>query len=1091
MTTRRIVSLRSVMLLAVLMAAIAAGQAIDSNLVGTVTDPTGAVVPKAQIVAQNQATAVKYTATADEAGIYRLDHLPIGIYDVTANYPQLAAQAVSNVSLQLNRTVTVNFALVVAAQETSVTVVEAPIPIDASTAQLQVTFDNKASVDVPTAATGSGFLNLSLLGAGVGSNGGLGLGVGPTVGGQRPSGNRFFIDGVDNNNYFVPAPLALVSNESLAEFSVLQNQFSSEFGGATGGIFNAVVKTGGNQIHGSLFEYMQNRNLNALDAQYARQGLTSAPRFDSNRFGGTIGGPVIKNKLFYFGSYEYNPVGYAFAPGNSVDAPTAAGYQALGSLSGISATNLSVMKQYVPAAQTQSDVISVLGANIPVGQIPIVAPSYQNSTHVVTSIDWNISDLDQVRGRYIYSGSTGIDTGTVTLPAFFVQVPSNTHLLSLSEFHTFSANLRNELRVGYSRNNNRKSADAFTFPGLDSFPTIVLDELGLQIGPSANVPNGQISGQLQFADNLTWTKGKHALRVGYDFRDLIMYSSFVSNPRGLYDYSSAEQYLTDLTPDSSGTRFVGTSGTLVGGMPVGFLQNAAFANDDYRIRQNLTLNLGVRYEYVTVPVMSRAQSYSAIANVPGVITFGEPQPRKTDWSPRVGFAYSPGKSGLWSIRGGFSRSFDMPYANIASNTAPAYYGGSMSVDVNSNAPNFLANGGLMGPSGILDTPAAARAAITSYVPDQDRPYALNYTLAVQRQLGKDYALEARYIGTRGVHLLVQEQLNRTGPVNPSQFIPTFLTTPTPEQLAALTLTTGALKAIPSNTLAQYGFTNTASITAYSPRGNSEYNGLALQLSKRYSKNVSFLAAYTWSHLMDDSTATVNSTLLTPRRPQDFNNLRSEWATSMLDRRHRFTVTPIFDVNPFHNRNWFLKNVVGNWNLSFTYTLESPEYATVQSGVDSNLNNDTASDRTIINPAGTENVGSGVTGIRSNGTPVSASSNLIVAYVANNPNARYITAGVGALANGGRNTFPFDPINNVDASIRKRFNIGETKRVEVGAQFFNLLNHSQFVPGAINDVYFTKNSNRNFLIPSNAAFGQYQNFFPSNSRYIQLVARLTF
>jgi hypothetical protein len=315
--------------------------------------------------------------------------------------------------------------------------------------------------------------------------------------------------------------------------------------------------------------------------------------------------------------------------------------------------------------------------------------------------------------------------------------------------------------------------------------------------------------------------------------------------------------------------------------------------------------------------------------------------------------------------------------------------------------------------------------------------------------------------------------------------------PSAATLSALTLTTGALEAIQNNPLKQYGFSNR--ITSIEPQGNSKYNGLVLQVTKRYSKNFSYLAAYTWSHLTDDSTATVNFTALTPRRPQNFGNLSSEWANSLLDRRHRLTITPIFDFKPFSRRGWVLKNLVGSWNLAATYTYESPEYGTVQSAVDSNLNGDSATDRAIVNPNGVAGTGSGVTGYDRNGNPslVSDNSSAVVAYVANNPNARYIVAGYGAYANGGRNTMPFDPINNIDASVRKVFSITEQKRFEIGAQFYNLLNHPQFVPGYLSDVAPSPSTTRTFLMPGNTAFGQYQKSFPSNARVIQLVARFAF
>ena len=319
--------------------------------------------------------------------------------------------------------------------------------------------------------------------------------------------------------------------------------------------------------------------------------------------------------------------------------------------------------------------------------------------------------------------------------------------------------------------------------------------------------------------------------------------------------------------------------------------------------------------------------------------------------------------------------------------------------------------------------------------------------------------------------------------------------PDASALANLTTTLGDLRAMPNNYLEQYGFPN--SLTGYHPWGNSRYNGLQLQLNKRYSRNFSYIVAYTWSHAFDDSTATNFSTILSPRRAQDFQNLRAEWASSALDHRHRFTFTPIFDFKPFQNGKWFMKNVVGNWNISGTYTFQSPEFATVQSGVDSNLNGDSAGDRAIINPAGAANVGSGVTGYNAAGQ-VSTGSD-IVAYVANNPNARYIVAGAGARSNGGRNTFPLDHTNNFDVALTKRINLTERFRFDIGAQAFNLFNHAQFVGGWLNDVtpFFTNAINRAFLVPSSSFFGQYNQgtpevgFFSSNSRALQLVARFTF
>ncbi len=1082
------------------------GQAMDSILVGTVTDATGASVSGAAITAANKDTGVKYTSTTSATGEYRLNNIPVGRYDVSAARQGFATATVAGVQLQLNHTSSVNLTLAIGTVSMTVEVTEAPAMLDTSTAQLQSTYDSRAAIDVPGAGiskivNGAGIYNLSLLGAGVASSGGVGQGTGPSVAGQRPENNTFNIDGVMNDNHYQTGPQVYVSNEAVSQFNVVQNQFSAEFGGASGGVFNAIVKTGTNQIHGSLFEYLQNRNLNAVDQTEVQQGIRSNPRFDNNRLGATIGGPIRKDKLFYFGNFEYNPLGQAAQPGQTVFSPTSAGLSALANVSGVSKTNLGVFQQYVPVAGTATDTVTVGGQSIPIGPLSFASPAYNNSYNAVAAIDWNVSSSDQVRGRYFYNRSIGLDF-LAALPVFFAPSPNVNNSLSISEFHTFSASMENELRVSYSRNNQNIGAGNFKFPGLDAFPNISIDDLQLQIGPDPNTPSGSIENLSQLQENLTKTWGKHTIKVGFNMSDIILSGFFVQRARGDYDYASFEEFLLDKQPTGGslsgvqGERSVGTAN----GVPFGYLQTAAYVNDDFRVRPNLTLNLGLRYEYVTVPVGSRAQQFSSIADVPGVINFAAPKSDKNNWAPRLGFAYTPGKSGTWSIRGGVSMSYDNTYINLAQNASPAYY--QTTVDVNGARPvsNFLANGGLAGTAPAAVNQADARASIASYTFDQHRPYALNGTIGVQRLIGRDYTIEARYVYTKGVHLYNQTRLNIVSPVTATRNLPTYLTAPSASQLAGNTLTLGDLQNtvvpggtpdLPYNNLAAYGFEQ--ALVGYHPWGNSRYNGLAVQMSKRYSNNFSYMAAYTWSHNFDDSTATNFSTILSPRRAQDFQNMRAEWADSALDRRHRLTLTPSYDFKPFQGSSWLLKNIVGNWSIAGTYTFQSPEYATVQSGVDSNLNNDTAGDRAIVNPAGAANTSSGVNPINAAGQVVAAGSPSIVAYVAKNPGARYIQAGLGAFANGGRDTLPLDHTDNFDAALMKKINFTEGKRLDFGVQAFNLFNHSQFTGGYLSDVspYQTNAISRNFLVPGNATFGQYEGYFPSNSRQLQIVMRLVF
>ena len=249
-----------------------------------------------------------------------------------------------------------------------------------------------------------------------------------------------------------------------------------------------------------------------------------------------------------------------------------------------------------------------------------------------------------------------------------------------------------------------------------------------------------------------------------------------------------------------------------------------------------------------------------------------------------------------------------------------------------------------------------------------------------------------------------------------------------------------------------------------------------------------IASYTWSHNIDDSTATHFTTWLTPRREQDFVNLRPDKSASALDRRHRLSLNWVYEV-PWmkSSSNWAAKNLVGNWRWTTTYTYESPEYATATSGVDSNQNGDNAGDRTIVNVSGDPLKGSDVTALRN-------SNGAIVAYLASDPTAMYIKAAAGALATGGRNTLPTRPTDNFDMSFAKVFNVhGETHKIEFRGDFGNIFNHSQYVPGYIGSVRpnATYTDTRDYLVPGNPRFQKWDEIFPSNARSVQLALRYTF
>lgn len=1085
-------------------------QLTTGNLVGTVFDSTGAVIPNVPVTAKNEATNVESRAQTTGAGQYQFSNLPVGSYTVTVDAPGFQKAETRNLQVVLSQTVNQNFNLQVASSASTVEVTDAAVAIDTTTPQIQSTYELKQIADLPISSGGSGVLNLSLLSAGVATGGMVGVGTGPSVGGQRTRSNNFTIEGVDNNNRSVTGPLVTPPNDDVAEFSLLQNQFSPEFGHSTGGQFNTILKSGTNEYHGMLYDYLINKNFNAIDQLNVVSGVTGQPRYDNNRLGMNFGGPIVRNKLFFFAGYEYQPIGQVGA-GGALFAPTAAGYATIATLPGLSQTNLNVMKKYLGVAPVAADPASVgngcyptlegttdcSGAGTPIesGAISVVPPNWENTYTGVLSIDYNVSDRDKVTGRYINQRTDKVNTAA-TLPAFYNTILYRYNLLNVSEYHTFSPSIANELRLGYNRYYNTTPVPNINFPGLDAFPNITLDEYAVNIGPDQNAPQYTIINTYQLADNLSWIKGRHNLRFGFDGRRYISPQGFTQRQRGDYYYATLAAYLTDMPPDDFGERSAGAITYWANDWNLGW-----YGNDQWKVTNNLTLDLGLRYEFITLPAAENVQALNAAASVPGLITFGKPKAQKDAFMPRVGFAYSPGTSGKTSIRGGFGIGYDVLFDNLGLLSLPPQVQQTHDVGVDPTAPtqNFLASGGLSGAAPGPLSVADARATTGGFIPDQKRPKSLQWNFGIQQEFAQNYTLEVRYLGTRGLNLPVQDRINVASVVTPSFSLPTYTTAPTPSQLAGLPLTLSQIKAARgvsgSIDPAWYNAGFQSNITAYMPIGNSTYHGLATQLTRRFSNGLQFIGSYTWSHNIDDSTAEVFSTVTTPRRPENFQNLRLDRSDSALDHRNRFTIEAIYDVPFFKHSNWVARNLLGNWEISPIYTYQTGNWATVQSAVDANLNGDTWSDRSIVNPQGTDYLSTDVHAVDATGATVKTGSGSTVAYVANNPNARYIRAQQGTFPTGARNTFQMRPIDDLDATAMKRFTITERVSVQFMAQFINVLNHPQYVGGFLSDVASVTNGTlstvRAYLTPGNALFNRPDQVFSSNPRNTTFAVKLIF
>ncbi len=1114
----------AILAVSILSAGMALAQITSGDIVGTVKDATGAAVPNASVIVTNQATGVKTTLAANSNGEFHAPNLPAGTYDVEVTNAGFQAYKLTGLVVDINKTATKDIVLSVGTTQSVEVTADAGVVLDTTTTNLTTTFSTEELASLPTATVGLGVLNTSLLSPGVASTGGIGIGVGPSIGGNRPRANNFTIEGIDNNNKAVTGPLVYVPNDSVGNFTLITNQFSPEFGHSSGGQFNSTVVSGTNKFHGAAYEYFQNRNLNA--ATGVAGGKVPNPRYDNNRYGGQVGGPILKDKLFFFVNYERNTIGQSTTP-YYLCTPTAAGLAALGNSNlasyGLNATNLAQYLKYMPASPSQVDATTDLACgnqatggqyltvtnatvyqanptattNIPLGNYLVSAPAFTNFDALTTSVDWNLSSKDSIRGRYIWNSQGSSDTAA-SLPVFFGTIPEKFYLFALSEYHTFTPNLTNEFRLGYNRFSQVIPSGNFSYPGLDSFPNLTFyDQNGINIGPDGNAPQSTIQNLYQLTDNVSWVKGKHSFKFGFDGRKYISPQYFTQRARGDYQWDNLDEFLHDFAPTNFGERSTGNH-------PYYGDQTAfyGYGNDTWRLTPTITLNVGLRYEFTSVPVGERNQALNAASSVPGLVSFHAPQPGYTNFAPRLGINWSPDPK--TSVRAGYGMAYDVLFDNLGTLSFPPQLSSTQDVGTGAapgfGAPNFLKNGGL--PANIPIPTGPAQSITSALLPDQVLPYSETYTLTIQRTIGSAYTAEIGYIGTRGIHLPTQDQINVQPKVTTANQLSTSVGSTTLIPAGSATTNLAAITAL-SNIVPTWkaaGFTS--KITSYQPYSQSNYNGFIANLTRRFQQGLQMNLSYTWSKTMDDATAEVFATVLTPRRQQNSQCISCDYSRSALDRTHRVSLEALWDLPYFkHSDSFVMRNIVGNWQVSPIYTYESPEYATVLSGVNSNLNGDTAAaiDRPIINPNGVKGTGSGVTPVYNPALAGNCAAGVtkcngnLVGYTAINPNAYYIVAGSGTLPNAERNTLPIRPINNFDLSAFKRITVKEHYSFQFGAQSFNVLNHAQYIPGTVDNVNSTSyTAAYSFQTASaGALFNHPEKQFQNNARAMQLSMKFTF
>ena len=524
--------------------------------------------------------------------------------------------------------------------------------------------------------------------------------------------------------------------------------------------------------------YNRNRNYDALDNLEKQRGKKD--RFDYNRAGASAGGPIIHNKFFVYGAYEFQNNGLA-SSSPSFSSPTADGSATLMTLAHDSAIT-DLLKQF-PVAPTANAAVQVNGQAIPVGTIQSIAPNFANQHDFIVNLDASLG-RHQLRGRFLYDRLREPDfNSSQPQPQFLGTHSEDVRKVIFTDAWSISNSVINDFRTSYSRLNGPNLLVPSAF---QNFPNVEIDELGSNLGPDSLAPAGYTQNVYQWVDNISYIRGKHTFKFGVEARKYIAPTNVLPRARGEWDYASLSQFINDFVP-------TGANGALRGAGSGSVAENYNafywFVQDDWKLTPKLTLNVGLRYEYSGVPRDENLQAINGISDDPARgLFFRAPKPDTNNFAPRFGFAWDPRGNGKWAVRGGAGLAYDVNPNNFAINSLPPQLQSEQNPGLTcalagapqwcasfdaANPTNPTAGQGFLQFGGLLQvnvppvTQADARAATSSLIPNHVSPKVITWTLGVQHELFRDSSVEVRYVGTRSLELPVQQRLNSASAFDPN------------------------------------------------------------------------------------------------------------------------------------------------------------------------------------------------------------------------------------------------------------------------------------------------------------------------------------
>jgi len=1005
-------------MVAILLPAAGFAQMTRGSIGGTVRDSSGAIVPGVTVTVTNVATNVAVTVVTDGQGFYRAPALEPGIYTVVTELSGFAKIEQREVAVRTALETPLDFKIEPATIGETVKV-QAEITsagLNKTNPTIANTLGAHAIENLPLPG-GRNINNLILTVPNAMSTAGQGT---YAINGNRPRNNNYMVDGSDNNDISVTIATSQIVPEAVAEFQVMQNPYSVEFGRNSGGQINVITKSGSNRFSGDAFDYYQTSGLNSLTNIEKDSKLKTPAKLIRHQAGGDIGGPVMKNKLFFFGLYQRDSQQPAERPSTTtVRIPTQAGYAALATVP-LGANQPQSSRQAVlqqisflqdvyagnPAFRSINSQL-VNGVSIETGQtnLPIFDPSLYKT--YLGRGDYHPWTNDNFTFRYSLNDRT--DDAGVSNTGFGSRFVGNQDLvdtnIAASNAHVFSSNMLNEFRFSLVRRN-------LAFPENDpTSPTATLTGL-FQIGGDSNFPQSRISNAYQFSNTLTRTVSKHSMKFGADIRynDVDSQAAFFS--KGAFTFNNLQDYMNN-------NAFRVQQALQTAGWVAKQWQSFFFAQDEYRMTSALTLDFGLRYEISDVPfgMFGATDPESLAAGVAGPV-----KKDTNNWAPRAGFAYSPHTSNRWLgdgktvFRGGFGMAYDVLFYNLLTVNA-SNYPRVVTLDVN-DIQNLYPNK-LTGSATATFNPLATW---TNSAQNTESPESRFYSLTIQREVG-NYLFEVGYSGSRGAKGINQVFAN-----------PAILT---PEQ-AATVRAGGTIPSAQARRLhPEWG--GRTLIPAYvGPGGSdveatSQYNAVFVSANRRLANGLLVNTSYTFSRWMSNNDASLGEggTPQSSQRPQNMFDYQAEWSRSNFDRPHRLAVSYVWEIpGP---KTGLLGQVIGGWQLSGVTSGQSGATFTILTGVDSNGDTNTGSDRPNINPSGTLVWDDRHRGFTNNGyyTVPLGSNNLPLANSLGNGNAP--RNGERAAANW-----------NTDLALMKRFDLpGTTTKFTVRLDSFNVLNQDNY------------------------------------------------